>query len=54
MESEMRYISAKRRVLYRKFAIGYLCLLGIPLMILALSIRKGAVGSGLFLAYRFI
>ncbi|WP_175998877.1 hypothetical protein [Burkholderia stabilis] len=43
----MRSISEKRKILYRKFLIGYLCLLGVPLMILALSIRKGAGWAGL-------
>lgn len=40
-------ILKKRRILYRKFFIGYLCLLAVPAMILAFSIYKGAGWTGL-------
>lgn len=43
----MGHMSAKRKAIYRKFLIGYLCLLAIPLMILALSLYKGAGSAGL-------
>ncbi|WP_244813747.1 hypothetical protein [Caballeronia sp. Lep1P3] len=39
--------SAKRKALYRKFLVGYLCLLAVPLMILGISVSKGAGAAGL-------
>jgi len=38
----MRHISQNRKALYRKFVKGSLCVLGIPLVIVALAIYKGA------------
>ena len=43
----MRHVSLKSMALYRKFLIGYFCLAAIPLMILALSVYKGAGWAGL-------
>ncbi|VVE58685.1 hypothetical protein PHO31112_05360 [Pandoraea horticolens] len=43
----MRRMLEKRKALYRKFAVGSLCLLTIPALILLLSIYKGAGGAGL-------
>ncbi|WP_207005735.1 hypothetical protein [Trinickia mobilis] len=39
--------SMKRKALYRKFLVGYLCLLAVPLMIMAISLHKGAGLAGL-------
>lgn len=43
----MRFLSKKYKDLYRKFFVGCLCLAGIPLMILVISIKKGAGWAGL-------
>ncbi|CAB3755760.1 hypothetical protein LMG29739_02284 [Paraburkholderia solisilvae] len=43
----MNEMTTKRKVLYRKYLFGYLCLLGFPIMILALSLSKGAGIAGL-------
>lgn len=38
----MNYLSKKRRTIYKKFSIGYMCLLCLPLMFLVVSLAKGA------------
>jgi hypothetical protein len=38
----METLSKKRRMLYRKFLIGYVCLTAIPVMVLMVSYSKGA------------
>jgi hypothetical protein len=39
---DMNIIFKKRKALYRKFLLGYVCLAAIPVMVLLVSYSKGA------------
>jgi hypothetical protein len=38
----MEVVSKKRRLLYQRFLLGFSCLLAIPLMVVMVSLAKGA------------
>lgn len=47
MENDVRQTALRRRALYRKFLMGCLWLIAIPIMFLILSFYKGAGWAGL-------